>query len=342
MSGLMNFNKKRPKISNMEKAALVLLSFSKENIARVFSFLDDDEVKELSRAMSSLGPIDGEIIDEVLEEFKGQVNQFVTVVGHFESAEDLLQSVLGKEKFMHLMEDIRGPSANGKSTWDKLATVNEDLLATYLKNEHPQTIALIMSKISPITSSKVLSNLPEELTFDVITRILNMDSVKNETLERVEDTLRSDFISTIGKVQKRDNNEILAEIFNNFDRSKEAKFMGMLEEKIPEQATKVKELMFTFDDMVKLLPADVQLLLKNVDKAKLPVALKGASDEIKRLFINSLSERAAKILTEDMEALGPVRIKDVEDAQTGIVQALKKMIDNKEIIVSTGAKDEFI
>jgi flagellar motor switch protein FliG len=332
---------KSKKVSGPMKAAIVMLALDQENTKNIFGKLSEDEIKDLSSAMATLGSVAPELIDRAVEEFKTEVTTKMSVVGNLETTERLLEGVLGKEKVAEILDHIQGPL--GKNTWDKLTNVNEDLLAAYLKNEHPQTIALILSKISPSTAAKVLGGLSEELVFEVMNRMLNMESVKKEVLENMENVLRSDFISTLSKVQKHDSNEMMAEIFNNFDRNSEAKYMKMLEDRLPEKADKVKELMFTFDDLVKLTPADIQGVLRNVDKTKFTLALKGANEKIRELFIGGMSQRAAKILIEDMEAMGPVRLKDVDEAQSAIVGTVKEMVENEEIVLATGeGEDEFI
>lgn len=329
------------KLTGIEKSAIILLTMTRENSAKIFSALKEDEIKEISVAMAKLGHIDNEVIDKVIDEFKQEISSKLSLIGNYDTTERLLESVLGKDKVSAIMEEIKGPT--GKSTWDKLTNVNEDLLAAYLKNEHPQTIALIFSKILPKTAAKILGLFPEELSFEVIMRMLSLDSVKKEVLDKIEDILRSDFISTINKVQKRDSHELMAEIFNNFDRANEAKYMGILEQRSPEHAEKVKELMFTFDDLVKLKPTDIGILIRSIDKNKLTLALKGANEEIRKMFIDNMSQRAAKILLEDMQALGPVRLKDVDEAQSNIIGILKELFERQEIILpSADGEDEFI
>lgn len=329
------------KLTGAEKAAIILLSVDEESAANIFSLMHEEEIKEISHAMSSLGSIKPDIVESVIQEFNSEMSSAVSFVGNVETTEKLLEKVLGKDKVNAIMEEIRGPA--GKNTWDKLGNVNEDILASYLKNEYPQTVALIMSKINATHAARVLSSLPDEFTFEVIKRMLSMDAVKKEILDSVEKTLKAEFISTLTKTQKNDTNQLMAEIFNNFDRSNEAKFMGMLEEKLPDHAEKIKNLMFTFDDLIKIGPTGIQALIRSIDKTKLTVALKGASEQVRTLFINNMSQRAAKILVEDMESLGPVRLKDVDEAQSEIVLVAKDMANKGEIIISddSGA-DEFI
>lgn len=328
-------------LSGAEKSAILLLSIGEENAAKIFELMEEEEIKEVSYAMTNLGSVDPQVIDQLLHDFTNEMSSSTSFVGNIANTERLLEKVLGKDRVNALMDEIRGPA--GKNTWEKLGNVNEDMLANYLKNEYPQTVALITSKISPAHAARVLSVLPEEFTFEVIMRMLNMDSVKKEVLDGVEKTLRAEFISTLAKTQKQDSNEIMAEIFNNFDRTHEAKFMGMLEERIPESAEKIKSLMFTFDDLLSINTAGIQVLLRTIDKSKLAVALKGASQNIREMFLNNMSQRASKIMLEDMESMGPVRLRDVDEAQSEIVMLAKDLSSKGEIVIAdTNSKDEFI
>lgn len=330
------------KLTGAQKCSIILMAVDPTNAARVYELLDDEEIKEVSQAMSSLGSIQPEVIERLIAEFCTEVSDAVSFVGNMDTTEKLLTKILGKDRVDFIMEDIRGPA--GRNTWDKLGNVNEEILAAYLKNEYPQTVALIVSKITPSHAARVLSVLPDDFTFEVIQRMLDMDPVKKEVLDGIERTLRAEFISNLTKTQKYDSHEMMAEIFNNFDRSNESKFMGMLENRSPEIAEKIKNLMFTFDDLINIDTAGIQQLLRGIDKAQLGIALKGASETMRDLFVNNMSERAAKILVEDMEAMGPVRLRDVDEAQTAIVALAKDMASKGEIIIAEtgGGEDDLI
>jgi flagellar motor switch protein FliG len=221
--------------------------------------------------------------------------------------------------------------------------VGEEVLASYLKNEYPQTVALVLSKIKPDHAARVLGVLPEDLSLEVIMRMLTLESVKKEVLEGIEKTLRMEFMSNLAKTQKRDSHEVMADIFNNFDRATESRFMKVLEERDKEAADRIRALMFTFEDLKKVDKAGIQTLLRGIDKDKLAIALKGASEEIKALFFGNMSERAAKILREDMEAKGPVRIRDVDEAQMVIVTAAKDLAAKGEIVIAEpGGADQMV
>jgi flagellar motor switch protein FliG len=300
--------------------------------------MEDDEIKEISSIMSSLGSVSNDTVERLFFDFSEQMSASGIVVGTFSNTESLLTKALGKERVNTIMEDIRGPA--GRTTWDKLGNVNEEILATYLKNEYPQTIALVLSKVKSDHAARVLSVLPEDLAMDVIMRMLSMDSVKKEVLDGVEKTLRVEFMSNLAKTQRRDSNELMAEIFNNFDRNTEALFMGRLEGINAETAENIRALMFTFEDLGKIDNTGVQAILRGCDKDKLALALKGSSETIKTLFLGNMSERASKILMEDMEAMGPVRLKDVDEAQMYIVNIAKDLAAKGEIIIADSSGDD--
>ncbi|MBL0318909.1 MAG: flagellar motor switch protein FliG [Alphaproteobacteria bacterium] len=329
-------------LTGAEKCAIVLMTIDESNLSKIFSLMDQEEIKEISSIMATLGTVQPDVVERLIIEFTNSVTATLSFVGNMQNTERLLNKVLVGDQVSAIMEEIRGPA--GRNTWDKLGNINEEVLANYLKNEYPQTIALIMSKIQPAHAAKVLSALPETLTFDVIQRMLTMEPVQKEVLDGIEKTLRAEFISNLTKTTKNDNNAMIAEIFNNFDRFNESKYMSLLEQRLPDSAEKVKGLMFTFDDLLKISPSDIQTLLRFVDKNKLPMALKGAKEEVRVLFLNNMSQRASKILAEDMEGMGPIRIRDVDDAQSAIINVAKDLIAKSEITVRTKADsgDELI
>jgi flagellar motor switch protein FliG len=175
---------------------------------------------------------------------------------------------------------------------------------------------------------------------EVVMRMLHMEAVQKEVLESIEKTLRTEFMSNIARTARRDSHEMMAEIFNSLDRSTENRFMTALEERNRESAEKIKQLMFTFEDLTLLDAAGVQTLLRQADKQKLTVALKGASDAIKELFMQNMSGRAAKMLKEDMDALGPVRLRDVEEAQNALVTLTKELANSGQITIAEGGEED--
>ncbi len=325
-------------IGGKEKAAIFMLSLAREHTAVLFDLMEDEEIKELSSAMAALGTIDAAIVERIFEEFREQLFQTGSLVGSYDSTERLLLSSLPADKVSTIMEEIRGPA--GRTMWDKLGYVNEEVLANYLKNEYPQTAAVVLSKIAPDHASRVLSVLPENFAMEVILRLLRMETVQKDVLAGIEKTLRVEFMSSLVASARQDSHEQMADIFNNLDRSTESRFMEALEERNQESAERIKSLMFTFEDLLRLDPSGIQVLLRQADKDQLATAMKGASEEIKELFFGNMSERAGKMMKEDMESMGPVRLKDVDNAQAQIVGTAKSLSEAGEIVISTGSDED--
>ena len=328
------------KLNGAEKAAVILLSLGEEHHA-LWASLDDEEIKEISQAMSTLGTVSSNVVEDLLVEFVSGMSMTGAIMGSFEQTQRLLGSFLPGEKVEGLMEEIRGPA--GRTMWDKLGNVNEAVLANYLKNEYPQTVAVVLSKVKPEHAARVLSALPEDFALECVQRMLRMEPVQREILDKIEQTLRTEFMSNLARTSKRDSHETMADIFNNFDRQTESRFMAALEERNRESAERVRALMFVFEDLAKLDPGGVQTLLRAVEKDRLGLAMKGASDTLREMFFSNMSERAAKIMREDMESMGPVRLKDVDQAQMAMVQVAKDLAAKGEILLAgQGGDDELI
>src|SRR5229473_3908440 len=320
------------------RAAILMLALGEQYGGKVWSLLDDDEVRELSMHMSTLGTVEADVVEDLLLEFVSRMSASGALMGTFDGTERLLQLYLPADRVTGIMDEIRGPA--GRNMWEKLSNVQEEVLANYLKNEYPQTIAVIMGKIRPEHASRVLAILPEGPALDVVNRMLKMESVQKEVIERVENTLRTEFMSNLSQTRRRDAHEVMAEIFNNFDRQTETRFMTSLEDDNRESAERIKSLMFTFDDLVRLDAGSAQTLMRQVDKDKLAVALKGAGEPVRDFFMSNMSTRAAKMLIDDMQALGPVRLREVDEAQSQLVNLAKDLAAKGEIMISKGRSDE--
>ena len=315
-----------------------MLSLAEDESAKLFELMDDDEIRELSQTMATLGSINSSMVERLFVEFADSLSGAGSLIGSFDSAERLLYKALPEERVSQIMEEIRGPA--GRTMWDKLGNVNEVVLANYLKNEYPQTVAVVVSKIKPEHAARVLGMLPENFSMEVIMRMLRMETVQKDILDHVEKTLRTEFMTNLARTARRDSHEQMADIFNNLDRSTENRFLTSLEERSRESAEKIKALMFTFDDLIRIDAAGIQALLRQVQKDQLGIALKGASEEVKDLFFSNMSERAGKMMREDMEALGAVRLKDVDEAQAAIVSTARTLSDAGEIVIAGSGEDD--
>lgn len=329
-------------MNGLERAAALLLALGEEHTAKVFALMADDEIKELSSSMAALGAVSPEVLDKICIEFAEQISSTGALIGSFDTTERLLSKAMPADRVAQIMDEIRGPA--GRTMWDKLGNVNEGVLANYLKNEYPQTVAVVLTKIKPDHAARVLAQLPEAFAMEVVMRMLRMETVQKDILEDVEKTLRTEFMSNLARTNRVDPHEVMSEIFNNFDRNTEARFMSSLEERNRDSAEKIRSLMFTFDDLGQLDPGGVQTLLRSVDKAKLAVALKGSTEPMRELFFSNMSERASKLLKEDMASMGPVRLKDVDESQLYMVTIAKELADKGEILLADkkGGDDELI
>jgi flagellar motor switch protein FliG len=327
-------------IPGAQKAAILMLALGEEHCARLFGMMHEDEIKEISSAMAQLGSIRAEMVEKICANFTESLGNQGMLVGSFESTERLLQKTLPRDRVSTIMEEIRGPA--GRTMWDKLGNVNESVLANYLKNEYPQTVAVVLSKVKADHAARVLSILPDSFAMEVVMRMLRMESIQRDVLDGVERTLRAEFMSNLARSTRRDAHEMMAEIFNNLDRASESRFLSALEERNREAAERIKSLMFTFDDLQRLTPQSMQILLRNVDKEKLPLALKGASEKLRDLFFKSLSERAGKMLRDDIDALGPVKLRDVDEAQGAIVLMAKELAATGELELGGGKDEEML
>jgi flagellar motor switch protein FliG len=326
------------KFSGPQRAAALMLALGKEHGAPIWDQLSTDEIKELSSTISNLGRIPSVVVEYLLVQFTGEVASMASLHGSYETTERLLAGILPNDKVKEIMEDIRGPS--GRTMWDKLSNVSETVLAGALKQEYPQTVAVILSKLRPDHAARVLAELPRDFSVDVIMRMLRMDTVQKEVINQVEQSLKTEFMTNLSRSQKRDPHESMAELFNSLDRSTEEAMLTALDAKAPESAERIRALMFTFEDLANLLPPAIASIVRNADKREMALALKGAPDQLKQMFFNAMTERAAKLMREDMAGMGPVRARDCEEAQSSLVRLAKDLADRGEILLVDPKSDD--
>ena len=326
------------RFSGPQRAAALMLALGKEHGAPVWEQLSVDEIKELSSTIAQLGRIPSAVVEHLLIQFSGEVASMASLHGSYESTERLLEGVIPDDRIKEIMEEIRGPS--GRTMWDKLSNVSEAVLASYLKNEYPQTVAVVLSKLRSDHAARVLAELPRELSVDVIQRMLRMDTVQKEVLSQIEQTLKSEFMSNLSRSQRRDPHESMAEVFNAMDRATEEAMLTALDQRAPDSAERIRALMFTFEDLGTLLPAAVGVIVKQADKRQMALALKAAPDQMKTLFFSCMTERSAKLMREDMASMGPVRARDCEEAQNVLVRLAKMLADTGEIMLVDPRSDD--
>jgi len=325
-------------LTGPQRAAVLLLMLGEKHGGPIWALLEEDEVKRVSYAMAQLGSIEAKTVEGLVVDFVSRLSSAGAVTGSLDRIEELLAKIFPADQVSSIISEIKG--ASGRRMWQRLSHIDAEILATYLRSEYPQTVAVILSRISPDHTARVLSILPDDFAVDVMNRMLKMETVQKEALEHIEETLRNEFVTTISQTSRRDANELMAEVFNAFDRQTEARFFAALDSVNRDSAKKIRELMFTFEDLTKLDPGSVQTLMRQVDKDTLGRALKGASEPVRTFFFSNMSTRAAKNLQDEMGSMGPIRLKDVDDAQNKMVNLAKELAEKGEIMISKNRAEE--
>jgi flagellar motor switch protein FliG len=324
-----------------QKAAVLILALGEEKANTIFSKLNEDELKDLSFALANLGMIPAHVVEDVCREFADSIGATGALIGNLDTAQKILSSVLPPDRVAQILEEIRGPA--GRTLWDKLGNVSENVLANFLKNEYPQTVAVVLSKIKRDHAAKVLALLPESFAIEVVMRMLRMESPQKLALEGVERTLKQEFMSNLSSTMRQDPHQMLATMFNKLSRQAEGRLLMALEERDRDAAERIRSLMFTFEDLKRLEPDAIRAVIRVAPKERLVIALKGASPAIHEIFFKNMSERAGRMLKDDLANLGPVRLRDVEAAQMELVTAVKDMAERGEIrLVEPGDDDVMI
>lgn len=325
-------------LAGPQRAAALLLMLGESEGAPIWQALEEEEVKKVSAAMVQLGALEAQTVEKLIIEFVTKLGNSGGISSNFERTEALLLKIFPSEQVSLIMAEIKG--ASGRRVWASIAQVDPEILASFLRNEYPQTVAVVLSRVRADYAAKVLTILPEEFAIDVLNRMLRMETVQKEALRHIEETLRVEFVSTIAQTQRRDAHEMMADVFNAFDRQTEGRFLAALDQANRGSAKRIRELMFTFEDLLKLDPGSVQTLLRRIENETLCRALKGANERTRAFFMAQMSTRAAKNLTDEMQALGPVRLKEVDEAQAKMTETAKELAEKGEIMIAKNSAEE--
>lgn len=315
----------------LAKAAVVMMALDEERSHRIIGRLEEEEIRRLSAAMATLGRAEVDLVEKTLAEFRSEVGRTCNIIGNAETTEKLLRRILPPEKVAEIMEEIQGP--NGKNIWEKLAHLPPQILAGYLRNEYPQTAGVILAKLPPQHAARVLRMLPERLVADIAVRLVRMNSVQRSVLSDIEETLKREFSTELSRAYGRDSTSIIAEMLNRSEKDVLDRVMAALEEHEPEAAARVRRVMFTFEDLQRVERSTFGLLIAECPAEKLPIALVGASSDMRELFLSSMSERAGNLLREEMESIAVPRRKVVDEAQAEIVGIAKRLADEGRIVI---------
>lgn len=329
------------KLTGSEKAAIIFLCLGNEKGAELMRQMEDDEIYTVTHAMAGLGTVTSGVVEQVLTQFAEDTKVGTGLVGNFDSAEKFLEKFLSPDKVKDIMGEVRGPLM-GKNMWERFSALNENVIANYLMGEYPQTVAAILSKLNTEIASKVLPLLPEKMMEDVIERMINMESIPREIIQDIEETLQKEFIAAATKASTSDPHEKIADIFNKFDPDVFESISNSLEDSMPDTFAQIKQKMFTFEDLVKLDAQALGRVMRAVESNTLALALKGAKEDIKSVFLNSMPERSRNILVEEMQSMGPVRMREVQESQKGLIAAAKALSDEGTIQIPMGNDDDQI
>jgi flagellar motor switch protein FliG len=329
-------------LSGKEKAAILLIALGPENSAKIFKHLTDEEIEELTLEIANMRKVTPEVKSKVIEEFyQICVAQEYISEGGIEYAKEVLEKALGGQKALDIVNRLT--SYLQVRPFDFVRKADPNQILNFIQNEHPQTISLILAYLNPQQAAAILSSLPPEKQAEVAKRIAIMDRTSPEVIKQVEKVLEKKISSLVthdytsaGGIQS------IVNILNSVDRGTEKNIMETLEVEDTELAEEIKKRMFVFEDIITLDNRSIQRFLREVENDVLATALKGANEEVAGVIFNNMSKRLAEMITEDMQFMGPVRLRDVEEAQQKIVNIIRKLEDAGEIVISRGGGDEII
>jgi len=327
-------------LSMAEKIAILLIQLGEDLTAQIFSHLDVDSITEISKYIATAGAVDKAVASAVLEEFYVifQSNQYISS-GGMEYAKEILYKALGPEEAKKVLDRL-AKSLQSEQTFGFLQKVKPEQLANFIINEHPQTIALILAHMDPSSAAETLSYFDDDLRAEILIRMANLGDISPTIIKRVSAILESKLESLTSYKVEVGGTRFVAEIFNRLGQKAAKSTLSYIEQVNDNLANQIKEMMFTFDDIIKLDKNAIIEILKEADKQDLMIALKGASEELKQKFLDNMSKRAAEAFLEELQFLGPVKVKDVEAAQRKIIEIVQKLAEEGK--VSIGAEEEVI
>ena len=330
------------RMSGLQKAAILLIALGPEKSAMIFKHLKEEEIEELTLEIANTRSVTPQVKEEIIEEFyQVCLAQQYIAEGGIGYAKELLEKALGSEKAMDVIGKLT--ASLQVKPFEFVRKTDASQLLNFIQDEHPQTIALILSYLPPSQAALIISALPPDRQADVAKRIAVMDRTSPDIVKEVEKVLEQKLASLVNQDYTIVGGvDAIVDILNTVDRGTEKHIMESMEIEDPELADEIRKKMFVFEDILSLDDRSVQRVLREVDNNELAVALKGSNEEVQNLIFGNLSKRLATMIKEDMEFMGPVRMKDVEEAQQKIVNIIRKLEDSAEIVISRGGGDEIV
>lgn len=329
-------------MTGADKAAILLLYLGAEVTSKVYEHMEDDEIKRISKSMASLGHVPRHTISQVVDEFNEVISPESGIFAQGEEfVRKILEKALGPVKAEMLMEELQASSYG--DLVDLLATMDAKSIANFLSQEHPQTIAVILAKLKSKQTSEIISMLPNELQAEVVLRIADVEQVSPEILQEIDDVMKRE-LKSLGGTQryKVGGIEKVVDMFNHFDRSKEKQILEKLDVVSPPLAEIIRKHLFTFEDVFQLDDRSIQSIMREVSNDTLTLAMKTSTEDVKNKIFKNISSRAAEMIKEDLEVMGPVRLSDVEKAQSEIIKIVRKMEEEGKVVLAGRGGDDVL
>jgi flagellar motor switch protein FliG len=321
-----------------ERVATLLFAMGKPAASRILKHFSEEEIRLVTKSAAQLGPVSPTQIEQLVEEFASNFSDGADLVGGAAHIEKLLTGILSPEQIANIMSEVVG-SAN-KSIWERISTVSESAIASYLMKEHPQTAALILSKVKPSCAAKVMTQLPQPLRNNLMRRMLSMKPIVDETMKNIEKTLHEDFMANFSKNAGSDTHAKIADIINKMERDHMEDVLSSLSSVRPKSAEILRGLLFTFDDIVKLTPRDRTTLFDQVPPDRVVLALKGTNDEFRKVVLSALSSRVRRMIEHELNSKEPSAHRDIAEARRTITDLALEMAGRGEIVINSETEDE--
>lgn len=329
--------RKHRRMSGAQKSAILFLCLGEGRGGALMQELEVAEIRQITTAISNMGEIDAAIVEEILQEFDLKVSHQGGVVGSIEAARSLLNEFLPEDRVAEILREIDGNTAD--DVWKDLSDLDEKQLLEFLGKEHNQTVAVILTRIRPDAAAKVLRLLGEDRAPDLIERIMAMENLPTVTIQSIENTLRDDILAKAGNRADAKIESQLVSIFNKLDENLFGKISRELEKRRPEQFTGIKQKMFVFDDLVKFEANQLGKIMREVAGNSLPLALRGSKKETREHFLASLPSRSRGMLQDEMSSMGPIKLRDVKDAQAQLVEAALRLMADGTVELSDNSDE---
>ena len=321
------------------RVAILLLALGEERGSAIWQTLNDDEIRQVSSIMAKLGTISREHLDSVVNAFIDD-SSAEKLDGGPEPTEKILMSALSRQRAKSIIEEIRIPE--NPNLWQKIEQARPEQVSNFLAREYPQTIAIILARMKADAAAKIFARLPSQLASDVLDRMTRIESVPEKIIQEIGLAIENEFMAAANRPKINSPIEHIANILNTLDKRAEIKLLGALDYSNKNASQQLRSIMFSFDDLSKLNSSSIQTLIRSIERELLIKALKGASKPTKEFFYSQMSQRAARGFQDDMEALGPIRLKEVDDAQRSIVNLAKDLASKGEIVLSLNSDDEMV